>query len=176
MRSRAARSTYDLGEELTSVEGESDAGHRRVADFVEIWNLVFMQFDQNGGAWADTTRLPAPSIDTGMGLERIAAVLQGKVAATTTPISSLPLMEAMANRERGPSCGQRPETSDFSLRVIADHARALCFLVADGVIPACEQSARLRAPANPTPGHPPRPEAGHRAIRSSTRSPRWCWT
>ena len=120
----------DLGEGLTSVEGESTPATDE-SRFLEIWNLVFMQFDQTSER--GLIPLPAPSIDTGMGLERIAAVLQGKVSNYDTDLFQ-PLMEAMAKRagiRRGSD-----ETSDFSLRVIADHARALCFLVGDGVIPA----------------------------------------
>ena len=121
---------YDLGEDLTSVAGPSnpDTDARR---YVEIWNLVFMQFDQRpDGALLP---LPAPSIDTGMGLERITAVLQGTRSNYDTDLF-LPIIEAAARRA-GVRPGADPER-DFSLRVIADHARALCFLVADGVTPA----------------------------------------
>ena len=121
---------YDLGEDLTSVAGESTPAtdDRR---FIEIWNLVFMQFDQHedGGL----SRLPAPSIDTGMGLERITAILQGKRSNYDTDLFQ-PILAAAAGRA-GVRYGQAPE-SDISLRVIADHARALCFLVGDGVVPA----------------------------------------
>jgi len=121
---------YDLGEELTSVTGPSnpETDERR---FVEIWNLVFMEFDRH--ADGGTVRLPAPSVDTGMGLERIVAVLQDRRSNFETDLFT-PLLAAAAARA-GKRCGEDPE-SDFSLRVIADHARALCFLVADGVVPA----------------------------------------
>ena len=121
---------FDLGDDLTSVPGvstpESDA--RR---YVEIWNLVFMQFDQK----ADGTLLPlpAPSIDTGMGLERITSVLQGKRSNYDTDLF-LPILHAIAQRA-GTGYGTAPE-ADTSMRVIADHTRALAFLVADGVVPA----------------------------------------
>jgi alanyl-tRNA synthetase len=121
---------YDLGADLTSVPGvstpENDA--RR---YIEIWNLVFMQFDQR----ADGTLapLPAPSIDTGMGLERITSVLQGKRSNYDTDLFQ-PILEAIAARA-GTRYGADAE-ADTSMRVIADHARALCFLVADGVVPA----------------------------------------
>ncbi len=121
---------YDLGADLTSVEGvstpENDA--RR---YVEIWNLVFMQFDQKTDGVL--LPLPAPSIDTGMGLERITSVLQGKRSNYETDLF-LPILHAIARRA-GIAYGAAPE-SDTSMRVIADHTRALCFLVADGVIPA----------------------------------------
>src|SRR6185295_6934376 len=94
-------------------------------------NLVFMQFDQK----ADGTLqpLPAPSIDTGMGLERITAVLQGKRSNYDTDLFQ-PLLSAISTRAGRPY--GRDAESDTSMRVIADHARALCFLVADGVVPA----------------------------------------
>ncbi|MBD3867626.1 MAG: alanine--tRNA ligase [Acidobacteria bacterium] len=121
---------YDLGEALTSVEGESnpETDDNR---FMEIWNLVFMQFDQQkDGRLAP---LPAPSVDTGMGLERISAVLQGVTSNYETDLFT-PILEAVARRA-GVSQGSDPEM-DVSMRVIADHARAMCFLIADGIIPA----------------------------------------
>jgi len=121
---------YDLGPDLTSVAGESnpETDERR---FVEVWNLVFMQFDRRPDGQA--VPLPAPSVDTGMGLERIVAVLQDKRSNFETDLF-VPLLEAAAERA-GRRWGDDEET-DFSLRVIADHTRALCFLVADGVVPA----------------------------------------
>jgi alanyl-tRNA synthetase len=121
---------YDLGEDLTSVAGVSnpDTDPRR---YIEIWNLVFMQFEQH--ADGRMTPLPAPSIDTGMGLERITAVLNGKRSNYETDLFQ-PILRAVADRA-GIRYGGA-EDSDVSLRVIADHARALCFLVADGVTPS----------------------------------------
>jgi alanyl-tRNA synthetase len=121
---------YDLGEDLTSVPGSStpETDERR---FIEVWNLVFMEFDRRPDG--KTVPLPAPSVDTGMGLERIVAVLQDKRSNFETDLFT-PLIEATADRA-GKRQGCDDET-DFSLRVIADHARALCFLVADGVVPA----------------------------------------
>jgi alanyl-tRNA synthetase len=121
---------YDLGEDLTSVEGPAtpETDTRR---FVEIWNLVFMEFDR--GADGSVVELPAKSVDTGMGLERIAAVLQGHRSNFETDLFR-PLVDAAAERA-GKRWGADP-ADDFSLRVIADHTRALCFLVADGVVPA----------------------------------------
>ena len=107
--------------------------------YVEIWNNVFMEFErQPDGA---LTALPAPSIDTGMGLERIVAVLQGKLSNYDTDLFA-PLLSAVAARagtEYGPLVG-RPsnDSSDVSLRVIADHLRAMTFLIADGVVPSNE--------------------------------------
>jgi alanyl-tRNA synthetase len=120
---------YDLGDDLTSVEGESTPANdeRR---FIEVWNLVFMQFEQRDDG---RVPLPKPSIDTGMGLERITAVLQGVRSNYETDLF-LPILEAAAHRA-GCRVGD-DDDKDFSLRVIADHSRALCFLVADGVVPA----------------------------------------
>ena len=107
--------------------------------YVEIWNNVFMEFErQADGA---LTPLPAPSIDTGMGLERIVAVLQDKLSNYDTDLFT-PLLSAIAARagtEYGPLAG-RPlnDTSDVSLRVVADHLRAMTFLIADGVVPSNE--------------------------------------
>ncbi len=102
--------------------------------YVEIWNLVFMQYQQK----ADGTRdpLPKPSIDTGAGLERIAAILQGVTSNYETDLFT-PLI-AKAAELAGVRDGDDPET-DVALRVIADHARATAFLVADGVMPSNEE-------------------------------------
>jgi len=101
--------------------------------FLEIWNLVFMQFyrDENG----TMTRLPKPSIDTGMGLERIAAVTQGKFTNYDSDLFT-PIITAIAE-----TAGVRYGTDsavNTALRVIADHSRATTFLVADGVLPSNE--------------------------------------
>ncbi|MEE4166090.1 MAG: alanine--tRNA ligase, partial [Desulfocapsaceae bacterium] len=101
--------------------------------YLELWNLVFMQF--NRSADGTMTPLPKPSIDTGMGLERVAAVMQGKFnnydSDLFTPVISC--LEKMSARIYG-----RGGPDDTAMRVIADHARATCFLVADGVLPANE--------------------------------------
>jgi len=106
-----------------------DQGHR----FMEIWNLVFMQFNRD--ETGKLTPLPAPSIDTGMGLERIASVLQGVRTNYDTDLLK-PLIERAA-LAAGVKYGSDPDT-DTSLRVIADHARATAFLIADGVFPENE--------------------------------------
>src|SRR5262245_23767904 len=101
--------------------------------FVEVWNLVFMQFEQR----ADGTRvpLPKPSIDTGMGLERVTRVLQEKDSNYDTDLFR-PLLERASALAKVPY-GRAPD-SDVSLRVAADHARACAFLVGDGVLPSNE--------------------------------------
>ena len=97
--------------------------------WLEIWNLVFMQFDRQGGV---LTPLPAPSVDTGAGLERIASVLQGVGSNYDTDLFT-GILETAAELA-GVRYGADP-TADTSLRVIADHARAATFLIADGVFP-----------------------------------------
>jgi len=100
---------------------------------IEIWNNVFMEFERS----ADGTLkpLPAPSIDTGMGLERITAVLQNKASNYATDVFT-PILRAI-----GELSGVRygaAEASDVSMRVVADHVRATTFLIGDGVIPSNE--------------------------------------
>ncbi|MBU1986564.1 MAG: alanine--tRNA ligase, partial [Proteobacteria bacterium] len=101
--------------------------------FLELWNLVFMQFNRT--ADGVMTRLPKPSIDTGMGLERVAAVLQGKVnnydSDLFTPI--IKRLEELSGRVYGQDLADTT-----AMRVIADHSRATTFLVADGVLPSNE--------------------------------------
>ena len=99
--------------------------------FVEIWNLVFMEFDRQSSG--QLVPLPKPSVDTGMGLERMTAVLQGKRSNYDTDLLK-PLTQyaaEIAGREYGSD-----RAADVSMRVIADHARATAFLVSDGVAPA----------------------------------------
>ncbi|HTM41903.1 MAG TPA: alanine--tRNA ligase, partial [Terriglobales bacterium] len=123
----------------------SDQGHKdcqfgcECGRYVEIWNLVFMQFDRDAGG--NLNPLPAPSIDTGAGLERLAAVLQGKVSNYDTDLF-VPLMKRAAElcgvdyeKETRAETGARGAAS---LRVIADHSRAATFLISDGVIPGNE--------------------------------------
>ena len=101
--------------------------------WLEIWNLVFMQFNRDtSGAM---TPLPKPSIDTGMGLERVAAVLQGKQSSYDTDLFRplITRVEALCGKTYG-----RDEDADVSMRVIADHARTAAFLITDGVMPSNE--------------------------------------
>jgi len=101
--------------------------------WLEIWNLVFMQFNRD--ASGKMTPLPKPSIDTGMGLERVAAVLQGKQSNYDTDLFRplITRVEALCGKTYG-----RDEASDVSMRVIADHARTAAFLITDGVTPSNE--------------------------------------
>lgn len=127
---------YDMGP-AASDQGHVDCPFPCPSDcgrYVEIWNLVFMQFNRN--AEGALTPLPKPCVDTGMGLERLTAVLQGKVSNFETDLF-MPLIRfaaALAGTEYG---GPEPEV-DIALRVIADHSRAATFLIADGVLPSNE--------------------------------------
>ncbi|HKY22679.1 MAG TPA: alanine--tRNA ligase, partial [Vicinamibacterales bacterium] len=102
--------------------------------YIEIWNNVFMEFDRQ--ADGELKPLPAPSIDTGMGLERICAVLQDVESNYDTDLFA-PLLDAigtLAGKKYGRSMGP----DDVSMRVVADHVRSMTFLIADGVIPSNE--------------------------------------
>ncbi|HZB87282.1 MAG TPA: alanine--tRNA ligase, partial [Terracidiphilus sp.] len=129
---------FDLGLEA-SEHGKDLPFGQDDARYVEIWNLVFMQFDRSAVVDAASkkttytlTPLPKPSIDTGMGLERVAAVLQGKISNFETDLFT-PLIARAAELT-----GVKNEVSNASLRIIADHARAATFLINDGVLPSNE--------------------------------------
>jgi alanyl-tRNA synthetase len=124
---------YDMGA-VASGQGHTDCQFGcDCGRYVEIWNLVFMQFNRDSaGAIAP---LPKPSIDTGAGLERMAAVLQGKTSNFDTDFFT-PLIE-FASQLSGKAYGAGPE-SDASLRILADHSRAAAFLIGDGVMPSNE--------------------------------------
>ncbi len=100
----------------------------------EIWNLVFMQFDRrkDGDAFV-MDKLPAPSVDTGMGLERVTSVIQGKTTNYDTDL--LRALVDKASQISGKPYGGTQADDDVSMRVIADHARTTAFLIAEGVIP-----------------------------------------
>ena len=170
--------------------------------FLEIWNLVFMQFDrQPDGTFAP---LPEPSIDTGAGLERIAAVKQGvtnnfhtdvfaPLIARVEQVVGIPYRgresEALHDAQAG---GRTITVEPASFRVLADHARAVAFLLADGVFPSNEGRGyvlrrilrravrhawllgRTRADARARRGDGDRHDAAT-CIRSSPRAARTCW-
>ena len=118
---------YDHGPE---VKGSPPAMGANPGDrFIEIWNLVFAQFDRSKDG--TLSPLPNPCVDTGMGLERMAAVLQGKHNNFETDLFE-PLIKEAAS-----ICGTK-DLNDPSLKVIADHLRASAFLVADGISPSNE--------------------------------------
>jgi alanyl-tRNA synthetase len=125
---------YDLGPDAAEKGHESeqfplDAGGR----FVEIWNLVFMQFDRAEDG--KLTPLPKPSIDTGMGLERVATVLQGHISNYDTDLLR-PIVEQAAHLLHVQLHSNN--RNDIALRINADHARATTFLIHDGVVPSNE--------------------------------------
>ncbi len=101
--------------------------------FLELWNLVFMQFNRSEDG--TMTPLPRPSIDTGMGLERVAAVLQGKFNNYDTDLFQ-PIIQKLEELSGRKYLADQADTT--AMRVIADHARATTFLVADGVLPSNE--------------------------------------
>jgi alanyl-tRNA synthetase len=123
---------YDMG------VAASDQGHTDCkfgcdcGRYVELWNLVFMQFDRD--ASGKLNPLPKPSIDTGMGLERVAAVLQGVISNYDTDLFT-PLIAAAARHTQSNAADPK---NISSLRIIADHSRAATFLISDGVMPSNE--------------------------------------
>ncbi len=126
---------YDMGRAASDL-GHTDCRFPCPEDcgrYVEIWNLVFMQFNRDESG--NMSPLPRPSIDTGAGLERLAAVLQGKISNFDTDLFRPLIDEAaeLANKEYGAD-----HDTDVSLRIIADHARAASFLISDGVLPSNE--------------------------------------
>jgi alanyl-tRNA synthetase len=128
---------YHQGDHLPCAEvaaGRSCLGPACECDrWLEIWNLVFMQFDRDSSG--KLTPLPKPSIDTGMGLERITAVVQGVESNYLTDL--LRPLVGHVERLSGKPYGAL-EADDVSMRVIADHARAAAFLISDGVLPSNE--------------------------------------
>jgi alanyl-tRNA synthetase len=143
---------YDMGIEAAETPGVDKPFGHDDARYVEIWNLVFMQFDRMEFFEEEFSKefelnkpfgklipkgfklipLPKPSIDTGMGLERVAAVLQGKISNFETDLFT-PLIEQAALLLHVAN-----DVGNASLRIIADHARAATFLVNDGVVPSNE--------------------------------------
>ncbi len=118
---------YDHGEEVAG--GPPGSPDEEGDRYIEIWNLVFMQYNRDKDG--EMTPLPAPSVDTGMGLERIAAVLQGVHSNYEIDLFQNILKEAA--RLAGVS-----DLNNSSLRVLADHIRSCSFLITDGVLPSNE--------------------------------------
>jgi alanyl-tRNA synthetase len=118
---------------------KQDASGVNVDDeYLEIWNLVFMQYDQK--ADGDMVSLPAPSVDTGMGLERLASILQGTDNNYDTD-AFLPIMDRIQELA-GQTDAERAENL-YRYRAIADHARACTFLIGDGVLPGNESRSYI---------------------------------
>jgi alanyl-tRNA synthetase len=120
---------FDQGPSVPGDDRPNGEGDR----VIEIWNLVFMQFNRDTSGKLHP--LPKPSIDTGMGLERLAAVAQGVFSNYDSDVFK-PLLSAVAARA-GVRYGEQ-EPTDRSMRVVADHLRAITFLMADGVLPSNE--------------------------------------
>jgi alanine--tRNA ligase len=120
---------YDRGEKFGNPEFGAEDDFR----YLEIWNLVFMQYNRDEKGVLHP--LPNPSIDTGMGLERIASVLQGVDSNYDTDLFKpiIQFAEEVSGKEYG-----KNEKDDIAMRVIADHLRAITFLISDGVLPANE--------------------------------------
>ena len=145
---------YDMGIEAAETPGVDKPFGEDEARYVEIWNLVFMQFDRD--AQGELHLLPKPSIDTGMGLERTAAVLQGVISNFETDLftpltqkaaeltgskfvlTSKPALVLSAPQHLLVEGQRKAEKVSASLRIIADHARASTFLINDGVLPSNE--------------------------------------
>jgi alanyl-tRNA synthetase len=141
---------FDMGAEA-SLSGKDMPFPQDEERYVEIWNLVFMQFDR--GSDGVLTPLPKPSIDTGMGLERVAAVMQGvlsnfetdlfvpliaKARELTGRLDLRAVSEEQLSADSLKQVAGSEEKGAASLRIIADHARAATFLISDGVVPANE--------------------------------------
>ena len=123
---------WDLGPEAGPPGGPAVSEDR----FVEIWNLVFMALDERPGG--EMTPLPAPSIDTGAGLDRLLAVLQGVATVWDTDVMR-PII-ARAEQVTGVGYGGFPGgASDVSLRILAEHARTMTFIIGDGIVPSNEE-------------------------------------
>src|SRR5688572_23465610 len=131
---RCSEIYYFRGNEIPCPEPVCRGVECSCSRYIEIWNNVFMEFDRQSDG--SLRPLPAPSIDTGMGLERITAVLQGHESNYDTDLFAPLLTEIgkLARRNYGGSMS----ADDVSMRVIADHSRTAAFLIADGVMPSNE--------------------------------------
>jgi alanyl-tRNA synthetase len=123
---------YDLGENVGCKQPTCAVGCD-CDRFLEIWNLVFMEFERSRDG--QMTKLPRPSIDTGMGLERIACIMQGKLGNYETDLFS-PILRRLEDISR--SVYGENEKIDTAMRVIADHVRGATFIINDGVLPSKE--------------------------------------
>ncbi len=121
---------YDLGADVGCRQPSCAVGCD-CDRFLEIWNLVFMEFDRS--ADGQMKRLPRPSIDTGMGLERITSIMQGKIGNYDTDLF-VPIVRRIEDIA-GCAYGEN-EKNDVAMRVIADHARGATFIINDGILPS----------------------------------------
>ncbi|MDO8716020.1 MAG: alanine--tRNA ligase [Dehalococcoidales bacterium] len=123
---------YDLGEKV-KCEKDACLPGCDCGRFVEVWNLVFTQYNQD--KCGKRTLLPKPNIDTGMGLERLSAIMQGKTSVYETDIFTT-LLQHVA-KISGKKYGSDKKT-DHAMRVVAEHSRGIAFLIGDGVLPSNE--------------------------------------
>jgi alanyl-tRNA synthetase len=121
---------YERGDMTANFGGDDSEGDRNM----EVWNLVFMQYDKKPDGFL--VPLPAPSVDTGMGLERLCTVVNQLSSSYESDLLK-PLVEATAQKS-GKAYQGRDNDDDVSIRVIADHSRATAFLLADGLFPSNE--------------------------------------
>ena len=142
---------YDHGEHIWG--GPPGSPEEDGDRFIEIWNNVFMQFERKENG--DMIPLPKPSVDTGMGLERISAIMQGVHSNY-----EIDLFQALL-KAAGELTGCK-DSENKSLRVIADHIRSTSFLIVDGVLPSNEGPRLRAAPYHPS-RHSPRSHAGRAA-------------
>jgi alanyl-tRNA synthetase len=131
---RCSEIYYFRGNEIPCPEPACRGVECSCSRYIEIWNNVFMEFDRQ--ADGSLKPLPAPSIDTGMGLERITAVLQNHESNYDTDLFT-PILDAIGSLAKR-TYARSMSPADVSMRVVADHARAMTFLIADGVIPSNE--------------------------------------
>jgi alanyl-tRNA synthetase len=131
---RCSEIYYFRGNHIPCAEPECRGVECSCSRYIEIWNNVFMEFDRQSGGRLNP--LPAPSIDTGMGLERICAVLQGVDSNYDTDLFT-PILAGIGEIA-GARYGRSASAADTSMRVVADHARSMTFLIADGVMPSNE--------------------------------------
>ncbi len=120
------------------IEKQTPEGVNRDDEYLEIWNLVFMQFERDSSG--TMTPLPKPSIDTGMGLERVAALMQGKTNNYDTDLFT-PIMDR--TQELLGHADEERQAQLTAYRVIADHGRAITFMIGDGVMPGNEGRASV---------------------------------
>jgi len=128
----------DLGPEMCDMKGVQ--GHKCSVNagcsrFIELWNLVFIQYNRT--AQGDVVPLPARHVDTGMGLERITAVLQNKRSNYDTDLFK-PIIDSIADLSHKKYTGELTDNKDIAFRVIADHIRTLTFAITDGGVPSNE--------------------------------------
>ena len=142
---------FDRGPEY-GIEGGPEANEDR---YIEIWNLVFMQNERGEGTSKENFEilgpLPRKNIDTGMGIERVACLLQGVDNVYETDLLR-PVIDTVAAIPRA-ATAQGNHEDDVRYRIIADHSRTAAIIIGDGVSPG-NDGPRLRAAAAAAPGHP----------------------